>query len=230
MGNHASPLPDNATPWHIEFARRLARRALLTVALAMCVALVAGFSYATVALSLRYFGPGGGSVSDQAIGCAAPSCAPGGPAATPIMPSFSSPASPPAHRATPKPTHTAAATRAPAPSPTHRSAHKPAPPPPKVTVSYASAQQWNGGFQGKLTIVNHGTATISTWEISIALPRDRVSSVWNAITHFDGDVLTLRPTTRDRPIPPRGEMSVDFIAEGPTTSPASCTYNGTPCA
>jgi chitinase len=108
---------------------------------------------------------------------------------------------------------------------------KPAPPPPPaVTVTYAAVDQWGSGFEGRLTIVNHGTATISAWEIAISLPGDRVSSVWDAVGHVDGDVLILQPTTWDPPITPNGEMSVNFVADGPTTSPASCTYNGAACA
>jgi hypothetical protein len=226
MGNHASPPPDNATPSHVELGSRLARRALLVSALATCAALVAGLSYASVALSLRYFQPGG-SVGDHAIGCAVHGCADDGWAATPIIPSFSSPA--PAKDAAPKPTHTASRTPTPSPAPTLRSVPEAVPPPPAVIVTYAAVRQWGSGFEGKLTIVNHGTATIRAWEIAISLPGDRVSRVWDAAGHVEGDVLVLQPTAWDPPIPPNGELSANFVADGTTTSPTSCTYNGAAC-
>ncbi len=226
MGNHASPLPDDAVPWHIELARRLARRVLLAGALATCVAVVAVFSYASVALSLSYFGPGR-PAGNLTIGCTAPACGPGALAPTPIIPSFSAPASP-AHHATPKPSHTASHPPRPSPSPTH-SVRVPAPPP-TVTVTYVARRRWDRGFEGGLTIANHGTASISAWEIAISLPGDWVSSVWDAVGRADGDVLILQPAPWDPAIPPGGELSVGFVADGPTTSPVTCTYNGAPCA
>jgi cellulase/cellobiase CelA1 len=147
------------------------------------------------------------------------------------MPSFSSPASPsPAHHptSTPTPARTAPARPTPAPSPTRTTAPKP--PLPAVTVGYTAVQRWNRGFEGKLTIVNHGAAAISAWQIAITLPGDRITSVWDAAGHVSGDVLILEPARWDPPVPPHGEMSVGFVAEGPTAAPTSCTFNGASCA
>ena len=99
-----------------------------------------------------------------------------------------------------------------------------------MTVSYSLVRQWHGRFEGELTIVNDGAATISAWEIAITLPMDQVLSVRDAVAGNDGDVLTLQPTSSDPSIPPGGELSIHFIAKGPTTSPASCTYDGAACA
>jgi len=150
--------------------------------------------------------PDGGAPS-TAIG-------PGG-AQTTRAPSPSAPAAPPR----PRPSRS----RRPSPR------VSPAPSLPDVTVTFTTSHRWRDGFQGQLTIDNHGNAAVNGWQISIALPGDQVRFVWNARWQFDGGSLTLTPASSDQVIGPGASVVVNFFAVGGTTEPANCTFNGSAC-
>jgi hypothetical protein len=120
---------------------------------------------------------------------------------------------------TPGPTGTASPSPAPSPSPTT----------PSDDVSYALVWQRNGGFEGKLTIVNNGSRPIRGWTLSVDLPGDQVKRVWNAQYHMVGETLIMQPSPSETTIAPGGTLIEHFIAHGATTSPTGCTFNGSPC-
>jgi endoglucanase len=106
----------------------------------------------------------------------------------------------------------------------------PGPPPPSaVTVSYSLARQWDGGFRGEFTIVNHGTTALSGWVLAAAFPGDRIGSVSGASYQTSGNTLTLTPASYPPSIPPGGSQSAFFTATGPHPNFASCTFNGKAC-
>lgn len=221
MGSHASPQPErDRTPWRLALARRFRRRAVLTGAAAAAFAVVAAFTYVSMTYALRTLGSSGAS-RDQAVGCAPGGC--GSMRAASAVPNFtvrarSSAGASRHHRPSPRPTPSAdlaPIARAPANS--------------QVSIGFSASKKWHGGFEGQLTIVNHSSEIINTWRITITLPKDHVTSVWDAVEQIDGDALTLRPTSWDPPISAGGSLSMYFVARGPTTSPTSCTYNGSPC-
>jgi len=119
---------------------------------------------------------------------------------------------------TPRPT----AGPTPAPSPTPAS--------PAVTVSYSTAQRWDGGFQGEFVITNHGNSAVTGWQIVVTLSGDRVDSVWNADWRYgSGDSLIMTAAPYDQVIEPGASQSVNFVAQGGTTEPTSCTFDGSVC-
>jgi hypothetical protein len=65
----------------------------------------------------------------------------------------------------------------------------------------------------------------------IALPGDHVDTVWNAVWQQEGsgDVV-LAPASYDEVLGPGASTSVNFVAQGGTTQPASCTLNGSACS
>jgi Cellulose binding domain len=122
----------------------------------------------------------------------------------------------------------------PTPSTTPGSAHhspkpSPTPSPPAVSVGYSLVRQWDGGFQGEFTIVNHGTTSLSGWVLSAAFPGDHIKSVWGASYQTSGNTLTLTPASSLPSIPPGGSQSAFFTASGRHQNPASCTFNGKAC-
>jgi Cellulose binding domain len=123
---------------------------------------------------------------------------------------------------------------APGPSPTPPTTPpgpSPTPPSAAVTVTYSTPQQWPGGFQGELTIVNRGSAAVTGWQIMLTLPGDWVQTVWNATWQPAGwGSVIMTPTPGDQVIEPGATLSVSFIAKGNTTEPANCTFNGSPCS
>ncbi len=224
MGNHASPPPENATPWHVALSRRLRRRAMATAAAGAGLVLVATFAYASVAYALHAFGSRG-SAHNQQFGCAAGTCGSG--RAAPILPDFTLGA----HS-----THPSASaarhrnTSTPAPAPAARTTPEPTPRRSEASVAFSVGRQWSRGFEGEITIVNRGNVPIPSWKISLALPGDHLSSVRNADGHMEGKVLVLQASSKDQQISPGDQLTFSFVMDGPRTSPTSCTYNGAACS
>jgi hypothetical protein len=91
-------------------------------------------------------------------------------------------------------------------------------------------QHWDGGFQGQLTIVNHTGSPLNGWQITIALPGDQVDTVWNADWQkAQGNSVIMTAASYDQSIAPGASQAVNFVAQGSTTSPASCTFDGSAC-
>jgi hypothetical protein len=111
----------------------------------------------------------------------------------------------------------------------------PAPPPtpsgPTVTVSYSALQRWGGGFQGQFVITNHGSSAVTGWQMVITLSGDRVDTIWNADWQYGrGGSVILTAAPYDPVIEPGASQSVNVVAQGGTTEPTSCTFNGSACS
>jgi Cellulose binding domain len=96
-------------------------------------------------------------------------------------------------------------------------------------VTYRATAQAGGGFTGQITVVNHGTAPVSDWQLVVALPLDSVSAVQNADYSYDSDVVFATPAPGDPPIPPGGTLVVTIDASGPTMTPADCSFDNVAC-
>lgn len=77
--------------------------------------------------------------------------------------------------------------------------------------------------------MNHGTTAINGWELSVVLPGDRINTVWDAMYHTAGDTQIMDPPSYQMTIPPGGSLPEHFVAQGSTTSPAGCTFDGMAC-
>ena len=100
---------------------------------------------------------------------------------------------------------------------------------PVISISFARVGQLDGGFEGRITIVNNSPANLGNWQLIAALPGDRISSIRNAQGPDADGVLYVQPPAMQETIPPGGSLSVYFNAIGPTTSLAACTFNGATC-
>jgi hypothetical protein len=106
----------------------------------------------------------------------------------------------------------------------------PTPSGPAVTVSYSAVQHWFGGFQGQFVITNHGSSAVTGWQMVITLSGDRVDTVWNADWQYGrGGKVVLTAAPYDRVIEPGASQSVNVVAQGGTTEPTSCTFDGSAC-
>jgi hypothetical protein len=159
--------------------------------------------------------------------------------------------SPPAsrHRAIPRPrpaaTHSTARpsprpTRThPTPNPSRSSAAPASTPTPtstptashaqQVKVSYAVVRQHPHSFQGQFTIVNDGSTAVTGWKLVVVLPGDRIHAVWDGSFNTDGDTLYIEPSTSQQTIAPGASLTENLTAHGSTTTPTSCTFNGSAC-
>jgi hypothetical protein len=120
---------------------------------------------------------------------------------------------------------------APQPSAGATPARSPAPGTAAVTVSYSTVRRWGGGFQGEFVITNHGSSAVTGWQMVITLSGDRVNAVWNADWQYgSGGSVVITAAPDDQVIEPGAAQSVNFVAQGGTTGPTSCTFNGSACS
>jgi hypothetical protein len=136
--------------------------------------------------------------------------------------------------AAPTPSHTP--TEVPAghssrPAAGHPPAPSPAPSSSAVTVSYSTPQHWGSGFQGQFVITNHGSSAVTGWQMVITLSGDQVDTVWNADWQYGhGGSVVMTAAPYDPVIEPGASQSVNFVAQGSTTGPTSCTFDGSACS
>jgi hypothetical protein len=99
-----------------------------------------------------------------------------------------------------------------------------------VVVTFTVTSRGTGVFEGEVRIVNDGTSPLANWQVSVALPGDRVVALANASGFVIGGILLLEPASGATPVPPRGGvLNVFFVAAGPQPVPGACTYNQSPC-
>jgi len=101
---------------------------------------------------------------------------------------------------------------------------------PGVFVTYQVTQQWDGGFEAEVSVVNDEPTSISGWEIAVDLPDDTVTSFWNATGFFNNGILLLYQPSDDGPIPADGgTLRVFFMADGRETTPTDCAFDSYIC-
>ncbi|MCL7368976.1 endo-1,4-beta-xylanase [Streptomyces ardesiacus] len=62
------------------------------------------------------------------------------------------------------------------------------------TATYTRTADWNGGYNGEVT-VTAGSEPIGSWTATVTLPaRQSVSALWNGTAAFNGNVMTVRPS------------------------------------
>jgi cellulase/cellobiase CelA1 len=98
-----------------------------------------------------------------------------------------------------------------------------------VTATYAVDSQSEFGFQAEVDVTNNGSSPISGWVISVALPKDQVTSVQGATGYVSDHVLLLAPASSSSAIAPGTMIRVFFTAEGFETTPELCLFNSTTC-
>jgi hypothetical protein len=99
-------------------------------------------------------------------------------------------------------------------------------------VSYTLVNQWgddNGGFHGRFTIVNNGPTAVNGWQLAAGLVGDDIQRVWDGSFHTRRGTLYIDPSSSQQTIAPGATITEDFIANGSTTDPTSCTFNGSAC-
>jgi endoglucanase len=110
-----------------------------------------------------------------------------------------------------------------------------APPPPATTTCSATVHidnSWQGGFQATVTVKNTGTATISPWTATWAMPSgSTLNNGWNATVtqNTDGSINAAAPSFNPT-LAPAGSVAIGFVANGALGSgPSGVKLNGTAC-
>ncbi|MEU6760936.1 glycoside hydrolase family 18 chitinase [Streptomyces sp. NPDC046853] len=100
---------------------------------------------------------------------------------------------------------------------------------PAATATYAKTQDWGSGFEGKWTVKNTGTTSISSWNVEWDFPSGtKVTSAWDATVTNSGNHWTAKNLGWNGTLAPGASVSFGFNGSGPG-SPSNCTLNGASC-
>jgi beta-glucosidase len=131
----------------------------------------------------------------------------------------------------PSPSRSASPSQSPSASPSlspSRSASPSAPGGLRCTVTYKVTSQWQGGFQGDVTVAVTG-GTVDGWTLAFAFGAgQQISQVWNAAITQSGGNVTAKDVSWNSHL---GTAQFGFLASwtGSNPVPAAFTLNGTAC-
>ncbi|MFD8222140.1 glycosyl hydrolase family 18 protein [Streptomyces sp. NPDC059697] len=98
-----------------------------------------------------------------------------------------------------------------------------------ATATYTKTQDWGTGFEGKWTVTNTGTTSISSWTIDWDFPSGTsVTSAWDADVTSSGTHWTAKNKSYNGTLAAGASVSFGFNGAG-TGSPTNCTLNGGSC-
>jgi cellulase/cellobiase CelA1 len=99
-------------------------------------------------------------------------------------------------------------------------------------VRYAVTSQWQGGFQGDVTVRNIGSAAIAGWTLRWNFADGQsVGQAWNATVTQSGTAVSAVDAGWNGSVPSGGSTTFGFTGAwtGSNPVPAAFTLNGTAC-
>ncbi|MFJ8783911.1 glycosyl hydrolase family 18 protein [Streptomyces sp. NPDC102476] len=98
-----------------------------------------------------------------------------------------------------------------------------------ATATYAKTQDWGTGFEGKWTVKNTGTTSLSSWTVEWDFPSGTsVTSAWDADVTSSGTHWTAKNKSWNGTLAPGASVSFGFNGTG-SGSPSACKLNGGSC-
>ncbi|MFG2980748.1 glycosyl hydrolase family 18 protein [Streptomyces sp. NPDC048258] len=98
-----------------------------------------------------------------------------------------------------------------------------------ATATYTKVSDWGTGFEGKWTVKNTGTTTITSWTVEWDYPAGTaVTSAWDATVTSSGTHWTGKNVGWNGTLAPGGTASFGFNGTG-GGSPGGCKINGASC-
>ncbi|MFI9797651.1 glycosyl hydrolase family 18 protein [Streptomyces sp. NPDC052302] len=98
-----------------------------------------------------------------------------------------------------------------------------------ATATYSKPQDWGTGFEGKWTVKNTGTTTLSSWTVEWDFPSGTsVTSAWDADVTSSGTHWTAKNKSWNGSLAPGASVSFGFNGSG-SGSPSNCKLNGGSC-
>ncbi|MBW8700789.1 Chitinase 63 [Streptomyces sp. MBT84] len=92
-----------------------------------------------------------------------------------------------------------------------------------ATATYAKTQDWGSGFEGKWTVKNTGTTSISSWTITWDFPSGTsVTSAWDADVTNSGTHWTAKNKSYNGTLAPGASVSFGFNGAG-SGAPSNCS-------
>ncbi|MFD7320052.1 glycosyl hydrolase family 18 protein [Streptomyces sp. NPDC059875] len=98
-----------------------------------------------------------------------------------------------------------------------------------ATASYTKVSDWGTGFEGKWTVKNTGTTTLSSWTVEWDYPAGTaVTSAWDATVTSSGTHWTAKNVGWNGTLAPGATVSFGFNGTG-SGAPSGCKINGGSC-
>ncbi len=99
------------------------------------------------------------------------------------------------------------------------------------TATFSKDSGWGTGYQGKYTIANGGTTTMTSWRVDVDVPTGgSISSAWDAVMTHTGNHYTFTNQSYNGTLAPGASTSFGFNGAPESATPTNCTLNGQPCA
>jgi chitinase len=97
------------------------------------------------------------------------------------------------------------------------------------TGTFVKVSDWGTGWEGKFTINNGGTTTMTSWTVQFDLPAGTtVTTYWDALLTANGNHYTFTNRSWNGTVTPGASVSFGFLGSGPG-SPGNCTLNNASC-
>ncbi|MFD0145358.1 MULTISPECIES: glycoside hydrolase family 18 chitinase [unclassified Streptomyces] len=98
-----------------------------------------------------------------------------------------------------------------------------------ATATYTKVSDWGTGFEGKWTVKNTGTTTLSSWTVEWDYPAGTaVTSAWDATVTGSGTHWTAKNVGWNGTLAPGASISFGFNGSG-SGAPSGCKVNGGSC-
>lgn len=95
---------------------------------------------------------------------------------------------------------------------------------------FTKVSDWGSGWEGRYTVTNGGTTTISSWRVEFDLPAGTsIGTFWDALHTVSGSHHTFSNASWNGTLTPGASVSFGFNGTGPGT-PTNCRVNGQDCA
>ncbi|WP_149828619.1 glycoside hydrolase family 18 chitinase [Streptomyces tailanensis] len=99
----------------------------------------------------------------------------------------------------------------------------------EATATYTKTQDWGTGFEGRWTVENTGTTTISSWTVEWDFPSGTaVTSAWDADVTSSATHWTAKNKSWNGTLAPGASISFGFNGSG-SGSPSNCKLSGGSC-
>lgn len=99
-----------------------------------------------------------------------------------------------------------------------------------LTATFSKDSDWGSGYQGKYTITNGTSATITSWRVEFDLLAGTMGTFWDSLITSSGNHQTAVNRSYNGTVGPGSSVSFGFIVTGGGgTSPANCKINGGSC-
>ncbi|HWM05489.1 MAG TPA: cellulose binding domain-containing protein [Actinophytocola sp.] len=96
-------------------------------------------------------------------------------------------------------------------------------------ATFVKTADWASGWEGRFTVTNGGTSTISSWRVEFDLPAGTgLGSYWDALLTSSGSHHTFTNREYNGGLAPGASATFGFLGTGPG-APLNCRVNGADC-